>query len=89
MEANDLVIKSADKGGGIVIQDKSDYMEEARRLLSDATTYQPIKKDPTSEFAKEVHTLVSTAFQNNILNKLENTFLLRDFYHIPYFYHLP
>lgn len=89
MEADDLVIKLADKGGGIVLQDKSDYIKEARRLLSDTSTYQKINKDPISDFAKEVNTLVSMAFQNDILNKFEKSFLLKDFYQIPYFCHLP
>lgn len=86
MEAEDLVIKSADKGGGIVLQDKNDY---ARRLLSDTSTYQKMNKDPTSDFAKEVNNLVSVAFQNDFLNKFEKSFLLKDFLSNPYFYHLP
>lgn len=33
-----LVIKPEDKGGGIVLQDRTDYVTEARRLLSDSGT---------------------------------------------------
>lgn len=44
------VIKLADKRGGIVLQNKDDYMWEAKRLLSDGTMYMKIAKDPTLDF---------------------------------------
>lgn len=37
--ANEIVIKQADKGGGIVILEKNAHVGEALRLLSNTTTY--------------------------------------------------
>lgn len=52
MHAEDLVIKTADKGVGIVLQSKSDYIREADRLLSDQATYIKLGKDPTTLFVE-------------------------------------
>jgi hypothetical protein len=46
---NDIVIKPADKGGAVVVWQKSLYLEEAQRHLSDATFYKPLSKDTTHD----------------------------------------
>jgi hypothetical protein len=43
----DIIILPADKGRMTVILDKPDYIEKAKQLLSDTTTYQRIDRDPT------------------------------------------
>ncbi|PIO37882.1 hypothetical protein AB205_0152490 [Aquarana catesbeiana] len=87
--AEDLIIKPADKGGGIILQNKIDYIIEAERLLSDHTTYTKLSKDPTNEFTSEAELLISTALGDNIISKTESLFFRKQFYSIPYFYHLP
>lgn len=47
---HDIVIKPADKGGAIVVLNKSDYIMEAIRQLSDTTFYKPLATDPTDNF---------------------------------------
>lgn len=37
-----IVIRSADKGGGLVILNKSDYLAELNRLVHDAKTYEKL-----------------------------------------------
>lgn len=86
MHAEDLIIKTTDKRGGIVLQNKVDYIQEAERL-SDQATYTKLKKDPTCEFAKEADTLISTTLTDGIITKIESSFLCKPFYSVPYFYH--
>lgn len=85
----DIIIKSANKGGGIVLQNRGDYnITEAERLLSDRATNSKLKKDPTSDFAHKVDILVKLAFDKGIIYKIEASFFRKNFYQIP-FYHLP
>lgn len=78
MQAQDIVIKSADKGGRIVILNKSDYVGGANRLLSYNTTYAKLNRGPKADFAKEADSLISTALKDVIISKTE-TFIR---YHI-------
>lgn len=75
---------SADKGGGIVLLNRSDYLRESYRLLSDRATYAKLKKDPTAEFALEADTLINTALKEDIITKTESSFLRKSFYQIPF-----
>lgn len=49
-----IVIKPADKGGAIVILDKSEYLEEGMRQLSDSQFYKELPNDPTKSYETEV-----------------------------------
>ena len=40
-----IVITQADKGGGIVGMDKTDYIHKMNNLLSDASVYRKVTKD--------------------------------------------
>lgn len=44
-----IVIKSADKGGAIVIQDTSDYVTQIKKQLRILENYKPIGRNPTLE----------------------------------------
>lgn len=50
----DVVIKPADKGGGIVVMDKDKYLEEGIRQLSNTQFYQHLEADPTPAHQKFV-----------------------------------
>lgn len=65
----DIVVKTADKGGGIVIQNRQDYLAEARRLLSDSNTYLTLRHDPLSTFITEAKTLTEPKTITSFLNK--------------------
>lgn len=81
----DIIIKSADKGGGIVLQNKADYIKEARRFLSDRTTYNKLKKDPTTDFAHEVNVLVKSSLDKGVISKTEASFFCKSFLSDPIF----
>ena len=50
----DIIIKSADKGSGVVVWDKEDYLKEAASQLSDDNVYEKIDFDPSSALRQEI-----------------------------------
>ena len=62
---NDIVVKSADKGGAVVVWRSDLYQKEALRQLSDTSFYAKIPKDLTSKNQK----LVKDTIQNLIVNQ--------------------
>ena len=52
---DDIVIKEADKGSGVVIMDKERYINEAVRQLGDRTVYRETASDLTQEISKLVN----------------------------------
>lgn len=56
----DIVIKPANKGCGIVIFNKEDYINEGMRQLLDRKFYKPLDSDPTKEHKE----LITTALQD-------------------------
>lgn len=60
-ENMEIVIRQADKGGGIAIQNYKDYNAEAMKTLSDRNYYYKIGKDPFSPLEKNFQLLIKTA----------------------------
>uniref|UniRef100_A0A8C5PUJ4 Reverse transcriptase domain-containing protein n=1 Tax=Leptobrachium leishanense TaxID=445787 RepID=A0A8C5PUJ4_9ANUR len=89
MQDNDIVIKPADKGGGIVIMTADYYNNEAMRILGDATTYRHLKKDPSMDFKHIFHDYLDQGHLLGILNNNELKYLKIDHPKIPIFYFLP
>uniref|UniRef100_A0A452HSB8 Reverse transcriptase domain-containing protein n=1 Tax=Gopherus agassizii TaxID=38772 RepID=A0A452HSB8_9SAUR len=56
----DIIIKEADKGGAVVIMNRSDYQKEAARQLSNTKFYRPLPSDPTEEYTKKLQHLLRT-----------------------------
>jgi hypothetical protein len=46
-ERDDIIIKPADKGSAVVVMDKTTYIQEAERQLSDCRFYEKLDSDPT------------------------------------------
>ena len=65
----DIVIKKADKGSSIVVMNRSDYISEAERQLSDTNFYQPQENDLTSEHQGDVGNLVERLFRQNKISE--------------------
>ena len=56
---HDIVIKKADKGGGIVILNKNDYIQKIlTEHLNDRITYRTIDYDPTPHITRDVNSMI-------------------------------
>lgn len=88
-DRKDLVVRPADKGGGIVMMDKSDYVTEMYRILEDHDTYKELPSNPTNQFKKDLDKLVTKGFEAQILNKREKAYLVPTAPRIPTIYYLP
>uniref|UniRef100_A0A8C5PYS7 Reverse transcriptase n=1 Tax=Leptobrachium leishanense TaxID=445787 RepID=A0A8C5PYS7_9ANUR len=84
-----IIIKPADKGGGIVIMDKVAYDQEALRQLNDDTTYRLLPSNPTQNIKTELSNLLNKGSDAGIIDKQELKYLNPSFPKIPVFYLLP
>ena len=84
-----IVIKPADKGGGIVLLPQMIYRNECLRLLGDTTNYTPISADPTDRLLNQIKSLVFEAETHGWILPTEAAFLINDRPTTPYFYVLP
>ena len=71
----DLVIKKADKGSCIVIQDRSTYAAEGKSHLADTSTYMPIDSDPTASIAKDIGELVDSMEEAGYIDTYTHAYL--------------
>ncbi|CAJ0918260.1 unnamed protein product [Ranitomeya imitator] len=85
----ELIIKPADKGGAIVVLDRTYYMDEIRSQLRDTNTYLPISSNPSFDIAREIRHLTSHYFQLGIIDQKLVEFLNNQHPVIPVFYTLP
>lgn len=85
----ELVIRPADKGGGVVLQSKEKYMAEIDRQLGDGNTYQQLRSNPTSTNKKELEKLIHLGTKKGILNKKEAKYLIPESCRIPVLYTVP
>ncbi|XP_063781355.1 SCO-spondin-like [Pseudophryne corroboree] len=84
-----LVFREADKGGGLVVQDRRDYILEANRQLNNKDFYKPLTRDPTPDFLKDLQHILDDAWADGVISKDEFNFLLVKHPTIPIYYHLP
>lgn len=76
LKNNELIqILPADKGSTTVVMDKTDYVKEIERQLSDSSTYQLLTDNPTNKFTSELRNLVEGQARSNGLSP-ETTALL-------------
>ena len=64
----DTMIKRADKGGSIVIQNRDDYIEEGYRQMNNSLYYHQLQHDRTKQFKKDLQHLIGT-FSTDIGDK--------------------
>ena len=85
-----IIIKPADKGGKIVLLDKTSYLQEAYRQLNDSNYYTLVHHDPISDLALEISSFISFLYHKQYIDY--KTFRLLDpkaTTRAPIFYLLP
>ncbi|CAJ0956156.1 unnamed protein product [Ranitomeya imitator] len=84
-----IIIKPADKGGSIVVMDKSHYTSIIQMQLSDGTSYQPIDRDPTFDIAREIRQMVEKYKEKGMIDVKLSEYLINTQPMTPVFYILP
>ncbi|PIK56386.1 hypothetical protein BSL78_06699 [Apostichopus japonicus] len=69
MSRSDIIIKPADKGSAVVIQDRQDYIKEAMRHLSNSDIYTLLDSDPTDIFSQQIKQTITDMYQRNQISK--------------------
>ena len=86
---NDIVIKPADKGSSVVVQNKTDYIAEAQRQLSDDRFYRELDSDPTEEHAETVRKTLYEMHEPKHIDDKALEYLLPEYPKPGRFYLLP
>lgn len=84
-----IIIKAADKGGAIVVQNISDYKKEAYRQLDDDEFYRRLSGNPTKDFQRRIIDITDNALRMHWISKNEHSFLNCKHPVTPVFYMLP
>ena len=64
-----IVIRPADKGSGIVVVDKTEYIHRLHKEMTDSESYKEIPQDLTETATKTVKKLVNKMFKEGVINK--------------------
>ena len=71
----DLVIKSADKGSGIVVEDTDKYVTDGLAYLSDQKIYREIDQDPTPQLAKAINRYMTSMHKRGTIDQTTKDYL--------------
>ena len=74
----DIIIKPADKGSAIVIQDKHNYMKEGERQLHNEQFYEETEIDLTGEVMHRVNLYVNNMLQRRQISQNTSKYLTTD-----------
>lgn len=85
----DIVIRPADKGGGIVVLSVEQYKKEMERILEDRSTYQILKSGPSKRYKQELKSIILYGVEKGLLNKHEEEYLVPTANRIPVIYYIP
>ena len=85
----ELVVRPVDKGGGIVVLDRLDYLKEMNNILGDHNTYSILQSDPKNIYKRELEILVTRGFYEGILTSKERLYLIPVAPRTPTIYYLP
>ncbi|CAH2313871.1 Hypothetical predicted protein [Pelobates cultripes] len=74
--ASEVIIKSSDKGGNIVLMQRDQYINMCMQHLTDESAYQILKADPTKKFLMELQSLAQGALTDNTITQNEYRFIV-------------
>ena len=66
---NDIIIKEADKGSGVVVMDRDKYILEGMRQLNDRTVYVRLPEDPTMEMRELINSKVQQLHADGFIDE--------------------
>lgn len=89
IKRKDIVIRPADKGGGIVVLSKVQYKETMNKLLEDRDTYALLPSNPIFKCRKALEQVIHLGLKKNILNKKEAKYLIPESCRTPVLYSMP
>ncbi len=72
---SELIIKNADKGSGIVVEDREHYIKDGLEHLSDNTIYKEISHDPTLPLTKAINAYALRMKARGIINNSTHDYL--------------
>ena len=86
---NDIIIKKADKGSNIVIQNKSDYIEEGNIQLLDTKFYKVLDKNVTKTYNQKMKDFIKIMYDNKEISDRTYAYLMDGGTRTSIFYMLP
>ena len=74
----DVVIKRADKGSCIVVENTFDYKKEGNKHLDDIQIYKPLREDPTKAIVTTINEAIEHFYKNGPLDFYTREYLKQD-----------
>ncbi|XP_056408807.1 uncharacterized protein LOC130317324 [Hyla sarda] len=84
-----IIIKPADKGGAIVVQDTTEYIREIHSQLNDTSIYRKLDSDPVKKIEQKILECIDHYLELNIIDSKTHTFLRKEHPITPVLYTLP
>ena len=89
LDNKDIIITNADKGGSVVILDKSEYNTRMFSTISDQNVYNPIKRDPTKTKNDKIRKTLGKLLRSEKITPQTHNYLLNRGPQSPKLYGLP
>ena len=71
-----LVIKSADKGSGIVVEDRETYIRDGLVHLTDTNLYKKVDSDPTTMLGEALNIFTDNLYKKGVIDTITREYLL-------------
>lgn len=84
-----MIFKEADKGGTLVILNKTNYMSEMNHQLDMREYYLPISHDPTTHISNVLQVMINEALSLDYIDERTAAFFVNRFPKVPVFNILP